>query len=393
MNSIRCLNNLKQSVWLDDLTRGLIGSGKLKSFIQQGVSGVTFNLSAFFRSIQNLDSNEYNSDIRDFILKEKSFFKFEAGYSYNLFDYLVINDVICAADMLRPIYNKTDGRDGYVSIDLDPCVAYRFSHSLFQARWLWRIINRPNIMIKIPVTPAGIKLIQKLTSEGININATLIFTLDQYEKSTDAYISGLYDRLKHNLPIHHIRSVSSVFISRMDSAVDMTLEKMDFSAQKIDNQSVLGYCGIATAKILYDMYKVYFSEKRFLDLQKHFGAWSQDLVWASVEVKNDNYDPLKYMKSLVGNNTILSASKKALQSLLDSEDNFENNLDREVSTAYNFVDDWLNLVLDNDGLFLNDLGIDLMNNGVEMAIMCYDEIIEILDDKLVHILGQHNADY
>lgn len=384
-SSIRCLNLLGQSVWLDNLTRGLIRSGKLKSLIEQGVSGITTNPTIFYKAVHK--SEEYDNDIRMFALSQRSYFRNYSSHDYipSMYDSLAVTDIVEAADLLRPVYDNTKGNDGFVSIEVDPSFAYRIPHTLAHASWLWDTINRPNVMIKIPATPPGIEAIRTLIAMGINVNATLIFSLEQYEQVSQAYISGLKDRLTRHLPIHHIRSVASLFVSRIDTVVDGILDRLDLSSKKYKDQEVRGFAGIANSQIAYDMYKIVFGDKSFEELQNH-GAAPQKLLWASTSVKDERYEALKYVKALVGENTVITLPWDTLDALMKSSAKFLDSVDAEVHLAYDFIDEWLHSVLENDGLLLNDLEGELLHEGVEMFVISYDEVVSLLDARLRYFL-------
>ena len=236
-NKLKSIQDLGQSIWLDFFDRKIMDSGKLKKLIEDdGVRGVTANPSIFEKAINS--SSDYDEDIAALSKQKRS--------NEDIFISLAVKDIKRAADFFKPVYKETNGNDGFVSIEVSPHLAHDTEGTIKQARELWNAINRKNVMIKIPGTAEGLPAIRKCISEGININITLLFGLPRYKQVTDAYISGLEDRIKANEPIDQIASVASFFLSRIDVLIDPLLEEKGLSKMK-------GEVAIASAKKAYEI--------------------------------------------------------------------------------------------------------------------------------------------
>src|SRR5690348_10482402 len=261
-----------QSVWYDNIRRGLISSGELKRLIDEdGVLGVTSNPAIFEKAIGG--GSEYDAQIKT-LLRDKP---------GEIFEKLAVDDIRNAADVLAPVYQRTNRRDGYISMEVFPELANDTQGSVEQARKLWNEIDKPNLMIKIPATPAGIPAIEQLISEGINVNVTLIFAVDMYRQVMDAYLKGLERR---SGDLTGIASVASFFVSRVDSAVDKQLEAL--ARDKPEIAQLYGKAAVANAKVAYQAFKETFAGQRFASLKAR-GAAVQRPLWASTGTKNPTY--------------------------------------------------------------------------------------------------------
>lgn len=308
-NSLRELEQCGQSVWLDSISRDLLQSGTFSRLIQQdGVSGVTANPSIFESAI--VGTHDYDQSIR---------YLARAGYSpMQIYERLAIEDVGSAADMLRPTYDRCNGCDGFASIEVSPDLADNTEGSVEEARRFWRELNRPNVMVKIPATAEGIPAIEQLTAEGVNVNITLIFAVEMYEKVMDAYLSGLERRLAQNQPIGRIASVASFFVSRVDTLVDKLLEeRAQADAAKGQQLSALeGQIAVANAKIAYERFQRVFQADRFKVLQGK-GAQTQRPLWASTSTKNPQYSDTLYVTSLIGPDTVNTMPLETIEAFRD----------------------------------------------------------------------------
>ncbi|MBI4652284.1 transaldolase, partial [Candidatus Desantisbacteria bacterium] len=271
LNNLHKLAQLGQSPWYDNMERGLIENGELEKIFTQGILGVTTNPSIFEKAINN--SKSYDKDIAT--LKE-------AGKApLEIYDDLTLHDVALAADLLLKTYERTSGVDGYVSLEVLPEYAHDAQKTIENARRLFSILKRKNIMIKIPSTKEGCMAIKELISEGININATLIFSLSQYEAVANAYIDGINDGVKKGKDLSKVHSVASIFVSRLDSKVDSELQKILSNGKDADIKNViknlLGKTAVANIKIIYSRYKELFSNKKINP---------QRVLWASTSTKN-----------------------------------------------------------------------------------------------------------
>src|SRR5215468_475194 len=313
MNPLVEVEKLGQSIWYDNIRRALIDSGELAqkigalpagvtSTLGQKVSGddlrgITSNPTIFEKAITG--STDYNDAMRLLVAE---------GRSVNeIYEALVIEDIRRAADLFRPVYERTDKLDGYVSLEVSPLLAHNTESTIAEAKRLWEALDRPNVMIKIPATPEGLPAIRESIAAGININVTMIFAIENYEEVAEAYISGLEQRSAAGQPVDHVASVASVFVSRIDTAVDNQLEfrvrRSEDENEKAKLSSLLGKAAIANAKMQYQRFKAIFSSERFAKLKAQ-GARVQRPLWASTGTKNPNYSDVLYVESLIGPDTV-----------------------------------------------------------------------------------------
>ena len=315
-NPLVKLQTFGQSVWLDYIHRRLLDSGGLQRLIaEDGLRGMTSNPNIFDEAIEGGDV--YDDAIKDLARAGKS-----AG---EIYEALATEDVGRAADILRPVYDKLRGGDGFVSIEVDPHLARKADATIVEAWRLWRTLARPNIFIKVPAAVEGLTAIRRLIDEGINVNATLLFGLPRYRMVADAYVSGLEDRAARNLPVDNIASVASFFLSRIDTMVDPMLEKTGLA----DAPKLHGQIAVSCAKVAYRMYKEIFGGERFLKLAG-LGAKPQRLLWASTGAKDPQYSDIKYVDELIGPETVNTMPMKTLEAYRDHgnpKPRLEENLD------------------------------------------------------------------
>jgi len=309
-NPLRKLQEIGQSVWLDNLSRHLMDSGELKRWIEEdGVTGITSNPTIFQKAISG--SKDYDASLKSLLGKgirdEKE-----------LFLGLAMEDIARAADMLWPIYRQSGGKDGLVSVEVSPDLAYDPQKTMAEAHRLFSTIGKKNILIKVPGTEPGLSAIEQLTAEGVNVNITLLFSRDRYEKVADAYLRGLEQRTRQGHPIREIVSVASFFVSRVDTLTDKLLENRmapastDAARRKI--QGLMGQAAVANAKLAYQKYKGIFSSKRFLNLK---GANVQRILWGSTGTKNPAYSDIKYVQELIGPDSINTLPESTLLAFKD----------------------------------------------------------------------------
>lgn len=296
MKPIQAATKEGQSLWLDFISRDLLESGALQELIAAGdIRGVTSNPSIFEKAIAS--SDEYTADVRRLA---------QAGWrAPQIFDVLAIDDIRAAADAFHPLYQETDGGDGFVSIEVDPALANETEATIAEARRLWETINRPNLMVKIPATKAGLPAIETCIAAGININVTLIFSLERYAEVIDAYLRGLERRHEQGGALKYVASVASFFVSRVDVLVDQKLDELvaEGGPQAERAQSLLGKAAIANAKLAYAQFEGAFYSERFEALAAH-GARVQRPLWASTSTKNPAYPDTYYVDNLVGLHTV-----------------------------------------------------------------------------------------
>ncbi len=296
-NIIKELKKLGQSIWLDNIRRTLISSGELKGLIEEGLMGVTSNPTIFEKAIAG--SKDYDEQMQLLIAQGKE--------TSEILDELSIKDIQMAADLFLPVFEETDGRDGFVSLEVNPTLAYKTIETIRAVKDIHQRVSRNNVMIKVPATPEGVGAIEELTADGFSINVTLIFSVERYEAVAKAYITGLKRRIKKGLPLGPVRSVASVFVSRIDTVVDKLLEGRIQASKDAEEEEalkvLLGKVAISNAKLVYQRFKALFEGQEFLELQKH-GAHPQRPLWASTGTKNPNYPDLLYVEELIGPDTV-----------------------------------------------------------------------------------------
>lgn len=361
MNRVKQIHDLGQSIWLDFFDRKIMDSGELKKLIlEDGVSGVTSNPSIFEKAIRN--SDDYDDDITTLSAQEKD--------NDKLFFKIAVKDIQRATDFFTKVYDQAGGEDGFVSLEVSPHLARETDKTIRQALELFKEVDRKNVMIKIPGTKEGLPAIRKCISEGLNINITLLFGLQRYREVTDAYISGLEDRVKANKPIDHIESVASFFLSRIDVMVDPMLEK----AGKPD---LKGKVAIASAKGAYAIYKEVFNSDRFKKLQEK-GAKVQKVLWASTSSKDPAFSDVKYVEALIGPQTINTIPMETLDAFRDhgvAKNTLEDNMDQASKTLED---------LKAAGIDLDQVTQKLEDEGIEKFNTAYDQLLDAIDKKVKH---------
>jgi transaldolase len=307
---LKKLPEIGQSFWLDNLSRDLIHSGELKRLIQEdGVTGITSNPTIFQKAISG--SKDYDASIQSMLGKgirdEKE-----------LFLGLAIEDISRAADLLWPVYRKSGGLDGFVSIEVSPDLAYDTEKTIAEARRLFSTIGKKNILVKVPGTKQGLPAIEQLTADGVNVNVTLLFSVSRYEEIAAAYIRGLEKRFRLREPIDEIVSVASFFVSRVDTLTDKLLEArlsaVTSEGEKKKVRNLLGRAAVANAKIAYKQYKRILGGERFLALTR---AHVQRILWGSTGTKNPSYSDVKYVEELMGPDSINTMPEATLKAFKD----------------------------------------------------------------------------
>ena len=368
-NPLKKLESLGQSIWLDYIRRDLIASGELQKLIDDdGLRGMTSNPAIFEKAIA--DSNLYDAEIQKMALKRKNVnFIYEA---------ISQQDVQSAADVFRNMFEKTSGKDGYVSLEVNPHLAHKTKGTIQEGRRLWSLLDRPNVFIKVPATTEGLVAIRQLISEGINVNVTLLFSLNRYRAVAEAYIEGLEARLAKRKPIDQISSVASFFLSRIDTLIDPQLEKMIKSDDKKKEMAMeaLGEVAISSAKMAYQIYKEIFESDRFKKLEEK-GARTQRLLWASTSNKNPDYSDVKYIEALIGPNTVNTVPPQTIDAYRDHGDpKLTIELDIEKATSVLASLPKLGIDLDQITQQLEDEGISKFNEP-------FDKLMDALEKKSI----------
>ena len=361
MNPLKQLEACGQSVWLDYLKRSLIETGELATLIERdGLKGITSNPSIFEKAIG--ESDEYRGALKQFQAQA------DHGISA-IYEHLAIADIRAAADVLRPVYDETHGRDGYISLECSPYLANDTEATVGEALRLWAAVDRPNLMVKVPATPAGIPAIRRLTAHGLNINITLLFSVSVYDQVADAYISGLEDLKQAGGDVSKIGSVASIFVSRIDSAVDKRLEKI--SDKKLVD-SLRGRAGIANAKLAYVRYQALFSGPRWQSLARA-GARTQRLLWASTSTKNPAYKDTMYVEALIGRDTVDTIPPATMDAFRDHGEAEQDAIERDSEAAHAAIAE-----LESHGISLKEVTEELVENGVQQFADSFDKLFGVI---------------
>lgn len=357
MNKLKQLEVCGQSSWLDYLKRSLIAKGELRTLIERdGLKGVTSNPSIFEKAIGETD--EYADALRQF--------QAQADHSISaIYEHLAVTDIRAAADVLRPVYEETHGQDGYISLECSPYLADDTEATVAEALRLWAAVDRPNLMVKVPATPAGIPAIRQLIGRGLNINVTLLFAVSVYEQVVEAYLAGLEDMKRSGGNLSKIASVASIFVSRIDVATDKRLDKLG------DNEladRLRGKAGIANAKIAYARFKALFSSPRWQHLAEA-GAKTQRLLWASTSTKNPAYKDTMYVEALIGRDTIDTIPPATMDAFRDHGSVVPDAIEQDVSGARALLAE-----LEEHGVSLKPVTDELVEEGVQQFADAFDKL-------------------
>lgn len=358
-NKVKQIHEFGQSIWLDFIDRKFIKSGELKKLIDEdGVRGITSNPAIFEKAISS--SDEYDEQIAALNSQNKK--------NDEIFYALAIDDIKAAADLFKPLYEEeVEGADGFVSLEVSPLLALDTEGTIAQALDLWQKVDRKNVMIKIPGTAQGLPAIRKCISEGLNINVTLLFGLPRYEEVTEAYISGLEDRVNAGKSIDKIASVASFFLSRIDVLTDPLLQEKGFNELK-------GEVAIASAKKAYQIYKRVFGSERFKKLEEK-GARPQRLLWASTGSKDPAFSDVKYVEALIGKDTVDTIPMETLEAYRD-HGNPEDRLEQDMNKAHQTLEK-----LKEIGVNLETLTQQLEDEGIEKFNKPYEKLLKAIDEQ------------
>jgi len=367
-NPLKDLQKYGQSVWLDYIRRNLITSGELKRLIDEdGLRGITSNPSIFEKAITG--STDY-TDILDALQSQRDL---DAKARY---EQLAIRDIQDAADILRPVYQSTKCRDGYVSLEVSPYLARNTKATIEEARRLWKAVDRENVMIKVPGTREGIPAFQQLISEGININVTLLFAQEVYEQVAQAYIAGLEQLATRGGDVSKMASVASFFISRIDTLVDSIiaekLKQTNDPQQQALLKILLGKVAIANGKLTYKRYQQIFSGPRWQALASK-GAQTQRVLWASTSTKNPNYRDVLYIEELIGPDTVNTVPPATLDAFRDHgvpRESLTENIDAAKQTME---------TLPKVGISMKEVTDKLTEDGVRLFADAFDKLLEAVE--------------
>jgi transaldolase/glucose-6-phosphate isomerase len=376
MNSLINLLNYGQSYWLDNLTRKKITSGELKQRVtKQGLRGITSNPNIFNKAIA--DSSDYDEQIKALVYENKN--------PQQIYDALTIKDVQDACDILKPVYEESGGSDGFVSLEVSPYLARDTKATIEETRRLFKEVGRLNCFIKIPGTREGIPAIEQTLYEGININITLLFSVERYIEVAQAYIRAIERRTDENKPIKNIISVASIFISRIDVLVDGLFSQYINPLKENKNgksiKSLTGKAGIATARLVYKDFRKIFSGNKWKNLEEK-GAHVQRPLWASTSTKDPLYDDLRYVETLIGDNTVNTLPDETIEAFSNRGILKEDTIEEELEDAKKLFNDLKELGIDMD--FVTQ---QLENEGIQKFTESYNKLISNLANKRIKMLG------
>jgi transaldolase len=366
---IAALLDQGQSVWQDDIARSMLISGSLASMISDvGIRGVTSNPTIFEKAIS--DGTDYDEQIAELIQLGKS--------AAEIFEEVSITDIQGACDLFRPIYDASEGHDGFVSIEVAPALARDSDATREQVRRLWDKVGRPNLMVKIPGTVEGAPVVEEMLTEGKNINITLLFSIAAYERVARAYISAMETRMSAGEPIDRIASVASFFVSRVDTAVDKKLDEKIAAAtdeqQRKRLESLKGKAAVTNAKLAYALFKDLFGGERF-DALRAAGARPQRPLWASTGTKNPAYSDVLYVETLIGPHTVNTMPRATIQAFID-HGSVHRTVDEGLDEARQVMTDLADVGIDFDSVTAQ-LEID----GIDLFIKSYDQLLAGVEAK------------
>jgi transaldolase len=362
-----------QSIWMDNLSRTLIESGELKQMIEdRGIVGITSNPSIFEKAI--IGNAIYDADIEAGI---------RAGQSVEeIYESLVFEDIRNACDIFKPVYEATNGLDGYVSIEVPPNIANDTQSTIAEARRYYEQIGRENVMIKIPGTKMGLPAVEQVIADGINVNVTLLFSVESYVETAWAYIRGLEKRAAEGKDISNIASVASFFLSRIDSNIDDRIDEklaagMDRIEKKAKLENIKGKVAIANAKVAYQKYKEIISSDRWQALAQK-GAKVQRLLWASTSTKNPEYSDVMYVDELIGSDTVNTLPPNTIEACAD-HCSPGSRIETGVEEAYQLIESLKDPDINID---ITEVMDELLEEGIDKFIKPFESLMASLQDKV-----------
>ena len=368
VTTIHKLRDFGQSIWFDNISRALIKSGRVKELIDLGVSGMTSNPTIFDRAVSS--SSDYDEQIRQLQKLGKS--------TFEIYDDLTVRDVQDAADIFKPVYENTNGLDGYVSLEINPHLAMNTAGTIEEGRRLYEKVNRPNVMFKVPAADEGFEAIETLLAEGINVNVTLIFSLEQYEKTAQAFLNGMARLSEEKGDLSRTSSVASVFVSRVDSAVDKMIDAgaATESDQAVKDKllSLKGMAAVANAKLIFQKSLEIFSGDAFMKLRDN-GARAQRVLWGSTGTKDPSYSDTKYVEDLIGRDTVNTAPEKTLEAFLN------HGIVKETVTADPEGAQEIIESLRGFGIDINEVCARLLQDGIVAFQESFDSLLESVRAK------------
>ena len=374
-NRLRELHDAGQSIWLDSIDRRMLHDGELEKRIRDdALTGMTSNPTIFQKALSS--SNAYDEQITEAEDKNLS--------SWELFELLETTDVRDACDRFAGVFSSTRGADGYVSIEVSPGVSNSADATVEEARRLWKTVNRPNVMVKVPGTIEGATAVRRLTSEGVNVNITLLFAIEAHERVIDAYMAGLEDRLKAKQPIDGLSSVASFFVSRVDTEIDKRLDALIAKAtnqQEKERLAMLkGRAAIANAKLAYRLFQQKFAGPRWEALAKQ-GARVQRPLWASTSTKNPEYRDVMYVEELIGPDTVNTMPPQTIEAFRD-HGVVDRAVDKKMAAAEGLLKE-----IEAVGISVKDVTAKLLVDGIASFQKSFDELMAGLESKIGSLAG------
>ena len=360
--TIERLNGFGQSAWLDNISRSMIESGRLKEMIGLGLRGMTSNPSIFDKAIRL--SSDYDAKIEELRSADRT--------TFEIYDELTARDVKDAADIFKPVYEATKGLDGYVSLEVNPKLAFKKEETIEEARRLFAKVARPNVMFKIPATDTGYGAIEVLLAEGININATLIFSLEQYRMTAHSFVRGIERLLQKEGDLSRVHSVASVFVSRIDTFVDGLIGENEAL------RSLKGKAAVANSSLIFKEYMEIFNSPSFKRL-KEKGANIQRVLWASTGTKNPAYSDIKYVIELIGKNTVNTLPESTFNAFLD-HGAIEETLGQDASDATRALD-----ILKDSSIDIKDICSRLLQDGIVAFEKSFDSLLDSIEEKAANL--------
>lgn len=372
MDPVQSLHKLGQSIWLDYMERGMVRSGEFKRLVDAGITGVTSNPTIFQHAITKSDA--YRDDLQKLAK--------QGGTPKEIYETLAVADIQAAADVLRPVYDSSNGQDGFVSIEVAPDLANDTDGTIAEVKRLHRAVNRPNLMIKIPATLEGIPAIRQSIADGININITLIFGIERYAMVIEAYLSGLEQRVAAGQPIAKLASVASFFVSRVDTNVDARLEEL---AKRHPDQAqgilaLQGKIAVGNAKLAYRQFQETFAGVRWKSLSAA-GARLQRPLWASTSTKNPNYPDLLYVDNLIGPHTINTMPPKTFADFQD-----HGTPDLTIDQGIAEIEAQM-VALHKYGISLTEVTQELEVEGVQKFVESYNQLLDAITKKRAELVA------
>jgi transaldolase len=368
-NRLQQLHDIGQSIWLDSIDRRMLHDGELDRRIRDdALTGMTSNPTIFQKALAS--SNAYDDQISE---------GEEQGLTtWQLFELLETTDVRDACDHFAGVYSSTRGADGYVSIEVSPGVSHSADATVEEARRLWKTVDRPNVMVKVPGTPEGALAVRRLIAEGINVNITLLFALDAHERVIEAYMAGLEDRVKAKQPLDGLASVASFFVSRVDSEIDKRLDALVAKASPAEKERLKmlkGRAAIANAKLAYKLFRDKFSTPRWSALAKQ-GARVQRPLWASTSTKNPEYRDVMYVEELIGPDTVDTMPPATIDAFRDHGE-VDKSVDKKVAAAEGLLRE-----IEAVGISVNEVTDKLLVDGIASFQKSFDELVAGLESKI-----------